>query len=124
MKRINNKIISSRGGKIFKYVDEKKNFFKRFGEIYINKINKNKKIDWIFHKKNQSLITVVEGEVNFFFKIKKNKIKVVKLFSNKNQLLIIPPKTWFRFISISKNSILLNLINNIHDPKETLREKV
>ena len=120
IKKINNRIINSRGGKIFKFVDKKSKFYKNFGEIYINHINKSKKkIDWIYHKKCQCLITVIEGKINFIFKK-----KIVTLESKKNHLLVIPSKTWFRFESKTKKTIFLNLIDKVHNPRETIRDTV
>ena len=124
IKKVKNKILLSRGGKIFKYVDKKKSYFKNFGEVYVNFLNSNKKIDWIFHKKCQCLILVVQGKIKFITKKKNNKINNFILSSKRNHLFVIPPKTWFRFYSISSKSIFLNLINKIHNPREVLRKKI
>jgi dTDP-4-dehydrorhamnose 3,5-epimerase-like enzyme len=124
-KRINNKIIKSKSGKIFKILDKNSIYFKNFGEIYLNHIRKSKKkADWIFHKRCQCLITVTDGKVNFIFKKNLNKKKIITLDSKKNQLLTIPPKTWFRFECKTDKATFLNLIDRIHDPKETIRDSV
>ena len=124
-KRINNKIIKSKSGKIFKILDKNSIYFKNFGEIYLNHIIKNKKkVDWIFHKRCQCLITATDGKVNFIFKKNLNKKKIITLDSKKNQLLTIPPKTWFRFECKTDKATFLNLIDRIHDPKETIRDSV
>ena len=124
IKRTNNKIIKSKGGKIFKILDRNSIYFKNFGEIYLNHIRKKKKTDWIFHKRCQCLITATDGKVNFIFKKHLNKKKVITLDSKKNQLLTIPPKTWFRFECKTDKATFLNLIDRIHDPKETIRDSV
>ena len=121
IKIIKNRIIKSNGGKIFKYLDKNSSNFKKFGEIYVNFLETKKDVDWVFHKKCQCLVLVIGGKVKFTFKVK-NKNKIVTLDSKKNQLLVIPAKTWFSFKSISSKSIFLNLIDKPHDPIETLRK--
>ena len=123
IKIVRNKIINSNGGKIFKYIDKNKSYFKKFGEIYVNILESKKNVDWIFHKKCQCLLLVIVGRIKFITKKKNKKKNIVILDSKKNQLVIIPPKTWFSFNSITSKSILLNLIDKPHDSKETIREK-
>ena len=55
IKIIKNKIINSNGGKIFKYIDKNKSYFKKFGEVYVNILESKKNVDWILHKKCQCL---------------------------------------------------------------------
>ena len=123
IKKIKNKILSSKGGRIFKYVDKNKSYFKAFGEVYVNFLDSKKKVDWIFHKKCQCLILVVQGKIKFITKKKNNRVSHLTVNSRKNHLIVIPPKTWFRFYSVSSKSIFLNLINKIHNPREVLRKK-
>ena len=123
IKIIRNKIIKSNGGKIFKYIDKNKSYFKKFGEVYVNILESKKNVDWIFHKKCQCLLLVIDGRIKFITKEKNKKNNIVILESKKNQLVVIPPKTWFSFSSITSKSILLNLIDKPHDTKETIREK-
>ena len=112
-------------GYLYKYVDNKSNFFNKFGEVYFNLINKNKKSDWIFHKKNRCLLTVINGKIKFEFFSKENKIQNVTLSRKKNyKLLILPKKTWFRFIGLESNSILVNLIDNRHQDQEVIKKDV
>lgn len=123
IKIIRNKIIKSNSGKIFKYIDKNKSYFKKFGEVYVNILESKKNVDWIFHKKCQCLLLVIVGKIKFITKKRNNKKNIVILDAKKNQLVVIPPKTWFSFSSITSKSILLNLIDKPHDPKETIREK-
>lgn len=123
IKIIRNKIIKSNGGKILKYIDKNKSYFKKFGEVYVNILESKKNVDWIFHKKCQCLLLVIDGRIKFITKEKNKKNNIVILESKKNQLVVIPPKTWFSFSSITSKSILLNLIDKPHDTKETIREK-
>ena len=121
VKKIKNKIFKSKNGYIFKFINNKSVSYKKFGEIYFNHLRKkNKSSDWILHRKCQCLISVINGKVQFFYKQNK-KQKTFILDSKKNNLLIISPKTFFRFKSLSNNSIFVNLIDLAHDPKETLK---
>ena len=87
---------------------------------YISIISKfQKKNDWILHKKYQCIILVVNGKIEFCIKNKKG-IKKINL--NNKMILSIYPGTWFKFSSKTKNALFVNLIDGIHDPKETIRE--
>lgn len=121
---IKNKIIKTKIGKIHKCLDSKSKNFKKFGEIYFNYLNKsNKKIDWILHKRSTCIIKVISGKVRFMYKVKSSNIRYIDVNFANNYLIVISAKTWFRFQSRSPKSIFMNLINNIHNPKETLRSK-
>ena len=124
IKVVKNKIIKTRIGKIYKCLDSKSKNFKKFGELYFNHLKKsNKKIDWILHKRSTCIIKVISGKVRFMYKIKSGNIRSIDVNFANNYSIVIPPKTWFRFQSRSPKSIFMNLINNIHNPKETLRSK-
>ena len=41
---------------------------------------------------------------------------------NSGKILEIPKKIWFSFESKKKNSLLLNLIEEIHDDKEVIKK--
>ena len=78
-----NKVFNTKIGRLVKFTSKDSKFFKKFGEVYFNVIKRSKKEnDWIFHKKYQCIILVIEGEIQFNIKNKK-KIKKLNL-SNKN----------------------------------------
>ena len=59
--------------------------------------------------------------MNLFFDPKKKIKKFKKIISSKNENLsiFVPPKIWYSFKSKTKISIVVNVLNKIHDPKET-----
>ena len=116
-----NKIFKTKIGRLIKFVNKDSKFFKKFGEIYFNNIKKTKKQnDWILHKNYQCLILVISGKVKFSIK---NKKKNKNLNLDNNVILKINSGTWFSFSSITKNALFVNLIDGLHNPKETIRKK-
>ena len=117
-----NKVFNTKIGKLIKFVNKDSKFFKKFGEIYFNNIKiSNKKNDWILHKKYQCIILVISGRIKFLIR---NKKKTKSLNLNNKVILRINPRIWFKFSSLTKNALFVNLINGVHDPKETMREKI
>ena len=117
-----NKVFKTKLGKLIKFVNKDSNFFKKFGEIYFNNIKiSKKKNDWILHKKYQCIILVISGNIQFTLR---NKKKIKNLNLNNKVILKINPGTWFKFSSRTKGALFVNLIDGIHDPKETIREKI
>ena len=70
-------------------------------------------------------LVVPHGKVKFVFYSKKENIfKIIEIGEKHYSRLTVPPKLWFGFKGISKyESIILNLTNIAHDPKEILRCK-
>ena len=122
IKIINSKIIKNVKGNVIKIIDKRNKKFKKFGEIYFSEIKKNHNKGWNLHKKFYCQIFLCSGSVEIKLKDKLNKKKKIKL-SNKNpKMVIIPPNTWFSFVSREKKSIIFNILSNIYDPKETLKK--
>jgi|TARA_B110000003_G_C16587166_1_gene510306 dTDP-4-dehydrorhamnose 3,5-epimerase len=124
-KKINLKKISNPAGDIIKYLDKKNKNFNKFGEVYFNEIKKGYTKGWNLHKKTYCLITVPLGSVVFTlmdFQMKKKKIFSIN--RRKPSLLIIPPKVWFKFKSLSEYSIITNFIDQIHNKKESLKRPI
>mgnify|MGYP000930972650 CR=1 FL=1 len=123
----NKNIFKNKKGDILKYISKKDFFFKGFGEIYFSEILKNKTKGWNFHKRNTCLLIVPYGKVKFSFidgrkKSKSYNIKVIKNLSKKNlQVAVVPPGIWFSFKSITKLSLVANLLNKVHKNNETLK---
>ena len=90
-------------------------------------------------KKIKLLITGSDGQLGrVFFKLSKHfpqydfvfyskktgAFKVIKVGKNNYSRLTVPPKIWFGFKGMSKpESIILNITNVGHNPKEILRCK-
>ena len=39
----------------------------------------------------------------------------------KHKVVLIPPGIWFSFTTTSKKSLVANILNNVHSPKETIK---
>ena len=71
------------------------------------------------------MITVPFGSVNFVLKnFKMTKSKKINLNDNHPSLLIIPPNIWFKFSTKKNYSLIVNLINKIHDDRETRKRSI
>ena len=130
IKIIKSKIIKNSKGDIRKFVNKKSKIFKKFGELYFSFLKKNKIKGWNYHKKNRCLISLVSGKIELiFFDDRKNsktyntKNKII-LHEGKNIIILIPPKVWFCFKSLGKNSILVNLLDNVHTKSETKKKQI
>ena len=113
-----------------KFVSAKDSFFKKFGEVYFNKINKNKTKGWIFHKKTNCILSLIYGNVIFHLidgrkeSRSYNRENKFKLTSNPKSIyiLIIPKGVWFSISSKGKDSLIVNLIKNAHSDKEIFKK--
>ena len=123
IKLLNKKIFKNPKGDLIKYISKKDFFYRKFGEIYFTEIKKNKKKGWIKHKKNQCLIICLVGKVKFHLIDKFDKEKKFILKEKSGKILLIPPKVWFSFQSVNKNSLIANLINLPHFDKEVEKSK-
>tara|TARA_Y100001970_G_scaffold53704_1_gene68061 strand:- start:3520 stop:3930 length:411 start_codon:yes stop_codon:yes gene_type:complete len=121
IKLFKNKVIKNNKGNLIKYISKKNFFFKKFGEVYFNYIKYKKQKGWIKHKKNSCLIQCVHGKTLFHLIDNKNKEKKLVLKSGEGEVLKIPAGIWFSFISLSKESIIANLIENPHDDNEVTK---
>ena len=92
--------------------------------MYFSEIRENKVKGWNYHKKNTCLIIVPFGKVEFkIFKDKSKKLKRYILSDKNNVVLRIPPQNWFSFKSLLKKSIVANILDDAHNPKETKKSK-
>ena len=108
------------------HVLKKKELKKRnFGEAYFSKIKFNKIKAWKYHLKANLNLVVPYGKVKFvFYSQKKNIFKVIEIGEKKYSRLTVPPKIWFGFQGVGKpESIILNITNVQHNPKEILIRK-
>jgi len=121
IKFVKNKIVSNKKGDIIKFINKNSKNFSKFGEIYFSEVKINKTKGWNIHYKNQCILAVPFGKIIFSFFNPKSKIKKIKKITiNKknNYSIIVPPGIWFSFKSLSKLSVVTNVLNNIHDSKE------
>ncbi len=122
IKIINLKKINKKDGDLLKYLDKKNKYFKKFGETYFSKIKYKKFKGWFNHKKNKCFVTVPVGSVEIRFKLK-SKIKKLIINDNSYKLLVIYPGTWYSFYSLSKNSLIVNTLDNIYEDNEVIKRK-
>ena len=119
------KIIKLNTGNIMRVLKRKESKNWKFGEAYFSKIKFGKVKAWKYHLKMTLNLVIPRGKVKFVFYSKKKKsFKVIKIGEKKYSRLTVPPKIWFGFKGLSKpESIILNLTNLEHNPKEVFRCK-
>ena len=118
-------IIKITAGNIMRIL-KKKNLTKGgFGEAYFSKIKFRSIKAWKYHKKMFLNLTVPVGKVKFvFYSEKDNRFRVIEIGEKKYSRITVPPKIWFGFKGIGKSeSIILNITNIEHNPKEIIRRK-
>ena len=119
------KIIKITAGNIMRIL-KKKNLTKGgFGEAYFSKIKFRSIKAWKYHKKMFLNLTVPVGKVKFvFYSEQDNRFRVIEIGEKKYSRITVPPKIWFGFKGIGKSeSIILNITNIEHNPKEIIRRK-
>tara|TARA_B110000438_G_C15731896_1_gene614610 strand:- start:358 stop:789 length:432 start_codon:yes stop_codon:yes gene_type:complete len=127
LKVLKQKVINNKKGDILKYISKRDFFFKKFGETYFTEIKKNKTKGWNYHKKNNCIIAVPYGKVRFWFidgrKSSSSYNKEYKIIIGKKnyKIILLPPKIWFSFKSVTKISIVANFIDSPHSDNETLK---
>lgn len=129
VKRIKLKKFNNIRGDLLKYISKNDNFFEKFGEVYFTEIKKKPK-GWNYHKYNKCLIAVPYGKVQFTLvdgrKKKTDFNKRLKISIGKKNyfLLIIPPKVWFSFRSLTNFSLIANLIKTPHSKLEIKKRDI
>ena len=119
------KIIKITAGNIMRIL-KKKNLTKGgFGEAYFSKIKFRSIKAWKYHKKMFLNLIVPVGKVKFvFYSEQDNRFRVIEIGEKKYSRITVPPKIWFGFKGIGKSeSIILNITNIEHNPKEIMRRK-
>ena len=116
------KVIKNKKGDILKYISARNNYFIKFGECYFNEVKKNQVKGWNYHKKNQCLLAVPFGKVEFTFMLDLGK-KTKKIIIGKNNysIIVLPPKIWFKLKSLEKLSLVVNTLNFPHEESEGLK---
>ena len=117
------KIVKLSTGNIMHALNKNELKNRTFGEAYFSKIKSGKIKAWKYHLKMILNLVVPHGKVKFVFYSQKDKnFKTVEIGEKKYLRLTVPPKIWFGFKGISKHeSIILNVANIKHNPKEILR---
>jgi len=124
-------IIETEGGDVLHAMKSSDIGFSGFGESYFATVEKNAVKGWKLHREMVLNLVVPVGAVKFVIlddrtdsKTVGNFVKLVLSRLNYGRLTV-PPNLWFAFQGIDPNkSLLLNIANIIHDPKEVERKEL
>jgi dTDP-4-dehydrorhamnose 3,5-epimerase len=119
------KRIPTIGGDVLKILTKEDCNFKGFGEAYFSMVLKGAIKAWKCHREMTLNLVVPVGQVRFvFYEVfegEKN-FRIEELGNDRYALLTVPPGIWFGFQGIAdETSLLLNISNIVHDPKESDR---
>lgn len=116
------KIIYNESGNILHGIKKDSDGFDGFGEAYFSSIKHNTVKAWKRHKNMTLNLLVPFGKVCFVVCEDEGNIHKFVLSSKNYFRLTVPPMIWFGFKGLSiKNSLILNIANICHDPKEVER---
>lgn len=98
--------------------------FNGFKEAYFSTIKPQKTKAWKRHLKMTMNLIVPIGNVRFvFYDNKKNIIQNIVIGEKNYSRITVPPNIWFGFKCLSSHkSFILNISNQLHDPKEVERQ--
>ena len=112
-------ITKKQGGEIRHFLKKNSEGFVGFGEAYFSSIEFGSITDWKIHRQVSCNLSVVSGEVRFVLTSNGKIFFEYLLSAEDNKRLFIPPNFWFGFQGISsKMSLILNIIDDIHDQNE------
>ena len=117
------KHIKVEGGDVLHALKNSDSSFNGFGEAYFSWINNGSVKAWKCHTKMTMNIIVPVGKVRFVFHLEGTKeFRVEEIGDNRYIRLTIPPGIWFGFQGISsRQSLVLNIANILHNPNEIKR---
>ena len=112
-------------GNILKILSKNDKFYRKFGEIYLSKINKGSIKAWKKHKKINLNLTVISGSIKFvIYQNVKRKFMVAILKDKDKKKLYIPSGLWFGFKGLGKKNVILSISSHITSRREVLRKKL
>jgi len=111
------------GGDVFHAIKNNDAGFDGFGEAYFSWITVGFVKAWKCHTKMTMNIIVPVGKVRFVFYLDcVDKFRVEDIGDDRYARITIPPGIWFGFQGIAEpQSLVLNVANIPHDPKEVKR---
>ena len=119
------KIIPLQGGNVMHGLKEIDDGYIKFGEAYFSYIKKNKVKAWKKHNLMQLNLIVPKGNVLFVFKDSLENFREEIIGQGNPVRLTVPPGLWFGFKGIdSKDSVILNISNIMHDDNEVERKEI
>jgi len=119
------KIIKTESGDVLHSIKSSSQGFNGFGEAYFSEVKPNAIKGWKMHNIMTLNISVPIGKIRFvLFDERSSSDKKFQevIISKENYFrLTVPPRVWLAFQGLSKsNSLLLNVANVAHDPKESV----
>lgn len=119
------KVIPVDGGDVMHGLKETDNGYINFGEAYFSYIKHNKVKAWKKHSLMQLNLIVPKGDVLFVFKDELGSFREEIVGDINKVRLTVPPGLWFGFKGINtKDSVILNISNIMHDDKEVERKNI
>ena len=117
------KHIKVEGGDVLHALKNSDSSFNGFGEAYFSWITNGSVKAWKCHTKMTMNIIVPVGKVRFVFHLEGTKeFRIEEIGDNRYIRLSIPPGIWFGFQGISsRQSLVLNIANILHNPNEIKR---
>ena len=116
-------IIDTKGGDVLHAMKISDHGYSGFGEAYFSWITNGSVKAWKCHTKMTMNIIVPVGKVRFVFHLEGTKeFRIEEIGDNRYIRLSIPPGIWFGFQGISsRQSLVLNIANILHNPNEIKR---
>ena len=107
-------------GDVWHVIRSESQGFVDFGETYISWLNPGRVKGWKKHRRVTSNIVVPVGSLQVLFLDAENsQISTLSLGPSNYYRLTIPPLCWHAFRNLDhKPSMILNTVNEIHDPTE------
>ena len=111
-------------GDVLHALKASENEYAGFKEAYFSSIKNNKIKAWKMHYRMTMNLIVPIGKVQFIFYDQKKILLNNLIIGEENYSRItVPPMIWFGFKGLSSNkSYVLNISNELHDPKEVERK--
>ena len=122
----NLRIIENEKGSVLHMIRSDSEYFKRFGEIYFSEVMPDTVKGWKKHKRTTQNFVVPVGRIKLVLYDQRfesetfGMISEIELGRNDYKMVTIPPELWYGFKGLSEDkSIIANLIDRPHDPKES-----
>lgn len=97
-----------------------------YGEAYFSIVTQGTVKAWKMHERMTLNLLVPQGEVRFVFHLHDSDLYRTEIIGTTRYVrLTVPPHIWFGFQGLgSPQSLILNIANIAHDPKEVLRKAI
>lgn len=118
--------ISTAGGDVWHALKSTEDSFTGFGEAYFSWVEPRAIKAWKQHMNMTMNLIVPIGTVRFiFYELGNNSFREERIGTFFYARLTVPPRIWFGFQGISETpSLMLNVANMPHDPKEIERKSL